>query len=328
MTSKQKKPEQSKLTKENLINLYTTMVRVRRVEETLCDVFTAGEIPGFLHVCIGQEATPAAVCTQLTPDDYIATTHRGHGHAIAKGIELKTFMAELFGKKNGFCMGRSGSMHVADKNLGIIGANGIVGAGLPVAAGAALAAQYKDPGRVSVAFFGDGATEQGTFHETLNMAAIWKLPVIFACENNGWAQFTPESTHMSIRDIAIRAQSYGIPAEIVDNDVLEVHGAAKTAIDRARKGDGPTLIEVKCHRWQGHYVGDPQKYRDPKDVDSATSKDCLLKFEDQLLKDKVLTKAKADEILKKINSEVEEAVEYARSSPAPDPSELMEGLYV
>ncbi len=328
MTAKQKKSPGQNFNKEALLKLYTTMLRIRRAEEILMEVFSAGEIPGFLHVCIGQEAVPAAVCTQLQADDYIATTHRGHGHAIGKGIEMKTFMAELFGRKNGFCLGRSGSMHVADKNLGIIGANGIVGAGLPIAVGAALAARNKYPGRISVAFFGDGATEQGTFHESLNMASIWKLPVIFVCENNHWAQFTPDNIHMSITDVADRAKSYGIPSAIVQNDVLEVYKAAEEAIDKARKGKGPTLLEVKCNRWHGHYVGDPQKYRDKDDVKKAMGEDCLKNFELYLIEKNILDKSKIDKILIKLNSEINEAVEFARSSPVPEPSELMDGLYV
>ena len=326
MTSKQKKSKE--LSKKTQIELYTSMLKVRRVEETLTEVFTAGEVPGFLHVCLGQEATPAAVCTQLNDDDYIATTHRGHGHAVAKGIDLKLFMAEIYGRKNGFCKGRSGSMHVADNQLGIIGANGIVGAGMPIAAGAALAAKQKYPGRVSVAFFGDGATEQGYFHETLNMAALWKLPLIFMCENNKWAQFTPSTTHMAIDDVAKRAEGYNIPSEIVDNYVLDVYGAVERAIDRARKGEGPTLIEVKCHRWYGHFVGDAQPYRDKGDVSDAQAKDSLVKYEKYLEKEGILDRAGMDKILAEINAEVEEAVEFARSSDNPDPSELMEGLYV
>ncbi len=328
MTPQQKKSAIQKIGKENLLKLYTTMLKIRCVEETLTEVFSAGEIPGFLHVCIGQEASPAAVCSHLNDDDYIATTHRGHGHALGKGIDLKIFMAEIFGRKNGFCKGRSGSMHVADKNLGIIGANGIVGAGLPIAAGAALAARNKYPGRVSVAFFGDGATEQGTFHETLNMASIWKLPVIFCCENNRWAQFTPETGHMSIRDVAERAKSYDIHAEIVNNDVVEIYEAAGRAVERARKGKGPTLLEIKCNRWFGHYVGDPQKYRDKADIEKARDEDCLKNFESLLLKEKILDKKKNEGILYTLNTEIEEAVEFARTSPVPEPSELMEGLYV
>ena len=314
--------------KKDLIDLYTHMVKVRHVEETLMEVFSGGEIPGFLHVCVGQEAAPAAVCSLLTTDDYIGSTHRSHGHAVAKGIDLKLFMAELLGKKNGFCMGRSGSMHIADKNLGILGANGIVGGGIPIATGAAFAAKRKYPGRVAVAFFGDGATSQGNFHECLNMAAVWKLPIIFVCENNGWAEFSPQDVHMTIKDIAKRAAGYDIPGVVVSNEVLEIQEAADKAIKLARKGGGPTFIEVKCNRWHGHFVGDPQKYRGKEAVSEAMKDDCLKRFEAELLKQKALDKETVAKIDEQIRKEVTEAVEFARNSSVPDPSELAQGLYV
>lgn len=327
MAPKQRKPLKSLLDQETLVRLYTTMLRIRQVEETLMRVFTAGEIPGFLHVCIGQEASPAAVCSQLDRGDYVGTTHRGHGHALAKGIDLKLFMAELFGKKNGFCMGRSGSMHVADRSLGLLGANGIVGGGIPIATGAALAAKYKKTGQISACFFGEGSTAQGTFHECLNMASLWKLPIVYVCENNRWAEFTPQSVHMPIEDVAQRAASYRLPSRIVSNDVLEIHDAADEAIRRAREGEGPTLLEVKCHRWHGHFVGDAQKYRAQEDVNEAMADDCLLRFRQELLDRNVLDDAAVGEIEAQIQQEVDEALDFARSSPAPEPSELMDGLY-
>jgi pyruvate dehydrogenase E1 component alpha subunit len=315
-------------TPKDPIELYTTMFRIRRVEETLMEIFSAGEIPGFLHVCIGQEAAPAAVCSLLTNEDYIGATHRGHGHAIAKGIDLKLFLAELLGKKNGFCMGRSGSMHLADKSLGILGANGIVGGGIPIATGAAFAAQYKHPGRVAVCFFGDGAADQGTFHESLNMASLWKLPIIYVCENNGWAEFSPQKVHMSVEDIAVRAASFGMPSQAVGNDAPEIQAAAIPAVNRAREGKGPTLLEVKSNRWHGHYVGDAQKYRGKQAVEEAMTEDCLKKYEEYLIRRKILTKESAKEIAVTVNEEIAGAVEFARNSPAPSASELAEGLYV
>ena len=303
------------------------MVQIRRVEETLMTIFSSGEIPGFLHVCIGQEAAAAAVCGQLEPEDYIGTTHRGHGHALAKGIDLKLFMAELFGKKNGFCLGRSGSMHLADRSLGILGANGIVGGGIPITTGAALAAQYKYPGRVAVCFFGDGATGEGSFHESLNMAALRKLPVVYVCENNGWAEFTPQYVHMTVNDVAERAASYGIPATVVPNEVMQIYDAASTAIKRARDGEGPFLLEVKCNRWHGHFVGDAQKYRGQVAVEEAMADDCLQRFEDQLFRTKRLDRDQAAEIDRTVREEIAEAVNYARNSPAPEIADLMEGLY-
>jgi len=328
MAADKKKSKKEKMSKESLQELYTTMVRIRRVEETLMDIFSSGEIPGFLHVCIGQEAAAAAVCSLLEADDYMGTTHRGHGHAIAKGIGLNRFMAELLGRKNGFCMGRSGSMHLADKDKGILGANGIVGGGIPIATGAAWAAQYKYPGRVSVCFFGDGATSQGTFHECLNMAALWKLPVIYVCENNGWAEFSPTKVHMPIEDIANKAAAYNIPAETVDNNVINILEAAYNAVNRARQGEGPTLLEVKCNRWHGHFIGDAQKYRGKEAVQEAMKEDCLKQFEDDLLKQKVLNKKSISAIEQQIRDEISAAVDFARNSPVPDISELAEGLYV
>ncbi len=320
--------KKSKLDKPVLLDLYTRMVRVRKTEETLMEVFSAGDIPGFLHVCIGQEATPAAVCSVLNDDDYIGTTHRGHGHVVAKGTDLKKFMAEIFGKKDGFCMGRSGSMHLADKSLGILGANGIVGHGIPIATGAAFAAKYQKSGKVAIAFFGDGATGQGVFHECLNMAAIWKLPIVFVCENNQWAQFTSQNLYMVNTDIAPRGDVFGMSSVMVKNDVLEIRDAAEKAIKQAREGGGPTLLEVKCIRFHGHYVGDPQKYRGKEAVQEAMKEDNLKEFEKQLLDQKVLTKKEIEEINGATSKELAEAVEFARNSELPTAEELAEGLYV
>jgi len=292
------------------------------------EVFAAGEIPGFIHACIGQEATPVAVCSHLQPSDYMSTTHRGHGHALAKGVDLKLFMAELFGKKNGLCRGRSGSMHLADRTLGILGANGIVGGGIPIATGAAYASQFKKTGQVTVCFFGDGATGEGTFHESLNIASLRKLPIVYACENNGWAQFTSRSVHMRVNHVADRAAAYSIPGVTVPNDFFKIYEEAGKAVDRARKGGGPTLLEVKSTRWHGHFVGDAQKYRPAEDVEAAMSNDCIMDFEKRLLQDGTLGEQDIKEIKRKIEKEIEEAVAFARESPFPDASELMEDIYV
>jgi len=313
---------------DQLIGFYTRMLRIRMVEQAVSDVFSKGEIPGFIHVCIGQEATPVAVCSQLNDSDYVATTHRGHGHALGKGIDLKLFMAELYGKSNGFCRGRSGSMHVADSKLGILGANGIVGGGIPLAVGAAFAAQYKKTGQVAVSFFGEGATDEGAFHESVNISAVKKLPIVFVCENNGWSQFTPQSVHMPIKEIAKRAASYDIPGVSAPNDFPKIYEAAGKAIERARSGEGPTILEVIGKRWYGHYVGDQQKYRPAEDVEAARNLDCVLNFEKRLLKDKVIKKQGLKEIEESIAAEIEEALEFARQSPMPEPSELMTDLYV
>lgn len=328
MASTKQKSKHPALSKTTQIEFYRTMLKIRRVEETLMEIFASGEIPGFLHVCIGQEATPVAVCALLESRDYMGSTHRSHGHALAKGIDLKRFMAELLGRQNGFCLGRSGSMHVADKNLGILGANGIVGGGIPIATGAGFAAKRKHPGRVSVAFFGDGATGQGTFHESLNMAAVWKLPVVYVCENNGWAEFSPTQVHMAIENIADRAKAYNMPGVIVSNDFMEIYEASKTAVERARKGDGPTLIEVKCNRWHGHFVGDPQKYRGKEAVDEAMGIDCIKRYEEFLGKAGVLNENLIAEIEDELKREIAEAVDFARKSPEPSPEALDEALYV
>ena len=313
--------------KKQLIDFYSQMARIRMVEEKLMEVFSGGEIPGFLHVCIGQEATPVAVCSHLTESDYMATTHRGHGHALAKGIDLRRFMAELFGRRSGPCRGRSGSMHLADAGRGIIGANGIVGGGIPIAVGAAFAAKLKKSGQVTVCFFGEGATGEGTFHESLNLAALMRLPIVFVCENNRWAEFTPQAMHMPIRNVADRAAAYDIPGKTLANNFLAIHEAAAEMVARAREGLGPSLLEVQSARWHGHYVGDAQKYRPPEDIEAAKAADCIADFEKKLFTKKLLEPKTVQRIRKTIQAEIAAAVEFARESPRPEPSELMEELW-
>jgi TPP-dependent pyruvate/acetoin dehydrogenase alpha subunit len=313
--------------KKKLIQFYEKMVTIRRVEEKLMEVFANGEIPGFIHVCIGQEATPVAVCSHLKDTDYVSATHRGHGHALAKGINLRLFMAELFGKKNGFCRGRSGSMHLADRNLGILGANGIVAGGIPIATGAAFASQYKKTGQVTVCFFGEGASDEGTFHESLNIASLRKLPIVYVCENNGWAQFTPQAIRLPVNNVADRAAGYNISGVVVSNDFFKIYEEAGKAVERARKGKGPTLLEVKSTRWYGHFVGDAQNYRSEKDTKEARKEDCIRNFENKLIEDKILQKQDVERIDKRIHEEIEEAINFARESPFPDDSELMKDLY-
>jgi TPP-dependent pyruvate/acetoin dehydrogenase alpha subunit len=317
----------TKPSKKELILFYTQMIRIRKMEEKLMEVFANGEIPGFIHVCIGQEATPVAVCSHLNDSDYMANTHRGHGHALAKGIKPDMFMAELFGRSNGPCRGRAGSMHLADMNLGILGANGIVGGGIPIANGAAFASMYNKTDQVTICFFGEGATDEGTFHEALNLASVMKLPIVFVCENNGWAEFTPQSVHMTIKDVSKRAASYKIPAKTVSNEFFEIYDAAAAFIKRARQGEGPSLLEVQSSRWHGHYVGDAQKYRAKKEIDTAMKFDCIANFEKYLYKNKILYKAANQKILADIDLEIDDAVEFARTSPLPEASELMEELW-
>ena len=246
------------LTKGKIVDMYRTMKLIRDFEANASRLFAEGKIPGFVHLYIGEEAIATGVCAGLNDDDYITSTHRGHGHIIAKGGDIKYMMAELYGKATGYCKGKGGSMHIADANKGILGANGIVGAGHNIAVGAGLSAKYRGTDQVCVCFFGDGSTNQGTFHEAMNLASIWKLPVIFVCENNLYGISMHQSKHQAIQDVADRAVAYNVPGVIVDgNDVFAVYEAATEAVVRARAGQGPTLIECKTYRHQGHFEGDP-----------------------------------------------------------------------
>jgi acetoin:2,6-dichlorophenolindophenol oxidoreductase subunit alpha len=314
--------------KEELLRLLYLMLKVRRVEECLLDIFAQGKIPGFIHVGIGQEAVAAGVCSCLRADDSIFTTHRGHGQALAKGIELNRFMAEIYGRKDGFCKGKAGSMHVASREAGVAGSNGIVGAGLPISLGTAFASTYRGGDQVTVCFFGDGATNEGTFHESLNLAALWNLPVIFCCENNGWAQFTSQKVYMKLENISKRAESYGMVGVTVDgDDVLKVRKEAEKAIARARKGEGPTLLECKTHRWYGHYAGDQQKYRQAAEIQEARQFDPITKFQDFLLEANHINREYLDTLEAKIKSEIEESLAYAENSPVAGAEELFNDVY-
>lgn len=316
------------LKKEQLLDMYKKMVTIRAFESKAVELFAAGQIPGFVHLYLGEEAIATGVCASLENKDFIASTHRGHGHLIAKGGDIKLMMAELFGRTTGYCKGKGGSMHIADVDLGILGANGIVGAGMPIATGAAFACKYKDSDAVAVAFFGDGASDRATFHESLNLASTWKLPIVFLCENNGWAISNAQETHQNITDISDRASGYGIPGVSVDgNDVIAVFEAAGAAIDRARKGDGPTLVECKSWRWRGHFEGDPGAYKDPKDQEEWLAKDPIPRLEKNLLKLKYATQAELDDIKAAAEAEIEAAIKFAQESPQPDPQELLTDVY-
>jgi len=315
--------------KDDLLRMYSLMLKIRRVEERLLEIFAQGKIPGFIHVSIGQEAVPVGVCSVLRPDDYISNTHRGHGQALAKGADLKKFMAELFGRRDGYCRGKAGSMHVACKELGIIGSNGVVGGGIPISLGTAFASQYLGNDRVTVCFFGDGATNEGTFHESLNLAAVWNLPIVFCCENNGWAEFTPQKIHTKLEDLSRRAEAYGMPGVTVDgDDALKVRESAEKAVDRARKGEGPTLLECKTHRWYGHFAGDSQKYRDPKEIEEVRKFDPLLRFQNLLLEMKHLTPEQVKKMEDQLRAEIDEAVAFAESSPVPGKDDVLQDVYV
>ena len=310
------------------VDLFRTMLRIRLFEEKVGDLFTADRLHGAVHLCLGQEAVAAGACAALRPDDYITSTHRGHGHCIAKGGRLDLMMAELFGKATGYCKGKGGSMHIADLDVGILGANGIVGGGIPIAVGAALACKTLENGRLVLCFFSDGASNQGSFHEAANLAAVLRLPVIFLCENNQWAVSTPVSRAMAIENVAERAGAYGMPGSIADgNDPLDMLRAVSAAAERARAADGPSLVEAKTYRWEGHYRGDPQVYRTREEVDLwRKTRDPVAVFQARLEAEGLLETGQAQAILQAISAELEAAVRFAETSPDPAPEELYADL--
>ena len=316
------------LSKKKLVHMFETMYRIRLFEQKTQDFFAAGEIPGFVHLYLGEEAVATGACAALTDKDTITSTHRGHGHLLAKGGDLKLMMAEIFGKQTGYCKGKGGSMHIADMDLGILGANGIVGGGGPLAAGAAVAAKYKKTDDVTVCFFGDGASNQGTTQEALNLASAWKLPLVFINENNGYGISCPQSKSMAIVDIADRAAAYDMPGVVVDgNDVLAVHEAVTEAVKRARRGEGPSLVECKTYRWRGHFEGDACTYRCDEELKEWMAKDPIPRFEAKLIESNTLTQAELDEIKARIEKDIEDAVVFAKESPMPSESALMEDVY-
>ena len=319
-----------KYSKKLLTELYGKMVTIRLFEQTVESHFLAGEIPGFVHLYIGEEAIAAGIMANLTNRDYIESTHRGHGHTIAKGADLKRMMAEIFGKATGYCKGKGGSMHIADFSIGMLGANGIVGGGYTLAVGAGLATKLSGEDKVSVVFFGDGASNRGTFHEALNMAAIWQLPVLFVCEMNQWASTTPYRTTTSVENIADRCQGYSIPGYVVDgNDVLAVYEAAKDIVADIRAGKGPALLECKTYRIKGHFVGDPEKYRTKEEVQHEfETNNPITRFEEKVLKAGALTQADLDAVYKQAEQEIAEALKFAKESPEPAPEAIYEDLYV
>ncbi len=314
--------------KEEMISMLEKMIRIRKFEERVVDLFAKGKIPGFVHSYIGEEAVAVGACSVLKDNDFITSTHRGHGHLIAKGGNLNYMMAELYGKKTGYCKGKGGSMHIADLDLGILGANGIVGAGLPIAIGSGLSIKVRGTDQVTVCFFGDGASNRGTFHESLNVASIWKLPVVFMNENNHYAISFSQKKSMAIPNISDRATAYGIPGLTVDgNDVIAVYEAVKEAVKRARNGEGPTLIEAKTYRYRGHFEGDPTTYRSREEVEDWKKKDPINVFEDKLLARDFITKKEIEDIEKEVVDEVEETVKFAEESPYPNPEETLEDVY-
>jgi pyruvate dehydrogenase E1 component alpha subunit len=315
--------------REKLVWMYRKMVEIRTFESKVTELFAAGKIPGFVHLYIGEEAVAVGACANLKDSDFITSTHRGHGHCIAKGGKMDLMMAELFAKETGYCKGKGGSMHIADVEIGILGANGIVGGGLGIAPGAGLSAKMRGTDQVTVCFFGDGASNQTTFHEGINMASAWKLPVIFICENNQYGISLHQSKHQNITDVADRAAAYGIPGVVVDgNDVMAVYEAVGEAVKRARAGEGPTLIECKTYRWRGHFEGDPQVYRTQEEIKEWQAKDPIPRFEALLADMGVMTAEEAEAIRKEVAAEVEAAIEFAEKSPEPAPEAALEDLYV
>jgi pyruvate dehydrogenase E1 component alpha subunit len=320
------------LTPDRLLGAYRTMRTIRAFEQTLNELSQAGRVPGFLHLYAGQEAVAVAagVCAHLGAPDYVASTHRGHGHAIAKGVDVKAMMAEIFGKAAGVCKGKGGSMHIADFAHGMLGANGIVGGGIPLACGAALSAKVRKTGGVAVSFFGDGATNEGSFHEALNLAAIYRLPALFVVENNGYGEATPVEYHVAVRDLAVRAEAYGIPGAVADGmDFFDVLAKAGAAIVRARGGDGPTLLECKTYRYFGHYVGDPLTYRTKEESERVrTTRDPIEAFEARVVSERRLQTADLRRVDDEVTAAISAAVRFAEESPLPDPAELTTDVYV
>lgn len=307
-----------------------TMVRIRAFEMKLAELFKRGRLPGFVHLCVGQEATAAGTCAELGAQDRVATTHRGHGHIIAKGAKPDRMMAEILGRQDGYCRGMGGSMHMMDFDLGILGANGIVAAGIPLATGAGLTDQLLGTGNVNVVFFGDGASNSGVFFESMNLAAIWKLPTIYICENNHYTEWM-RAEDITAGRIADRATPMGIPSERVDgNDVVAVRGAVRTAVARARAGDGPTLIEMDTYRWMAHNEGEEVfsgKYRPKEEQDAWRQRDPIARYKAELLDAGVVSQGDLDAIDARAAEEVAAAVEFAEASPLPAPARAYDNLF-
>ncbi len=320
--------DKTKMSSNKFIEMYTTMVRIRQFEDRVYLLFLEGEMPGTIHLYQGQEAVAAGVCANLRREDLITSTHRPHGHAIAKGVSLRSLMAELFAKKTGCCEAKGGSMHMGDMDVGMLPAIAIVGGGIPVATGLALASKMMSLGRVAVSFFGDGASNEGAFHEAVNMGAIWNLPVVYVCENNLYGASTHQSKVMKIKNVAERASSYGIPGKIADgNDLFSVYQGAKEAISRAREGKGPTLLECKTYRRGGHSRSDACRYRGKEEEKVWLAKDPIPQAKKKLIQMGVLTEEKAKNIEENIEKEIEDAIEYARKSPSPEPEDTLKNVF-
>jgi pyruvate dehydrogenase E1 component alpha subunit len=316
------------LPKELFADMFQKMLEIRFFEEKVFELYGQNLVPGTIHLYAGEEAVAVGVCSGLRRDDLITSTHRGHGHCIAKGADMKRIMAEILGKETGYCKGKGGSMHIADFNVGMLGATAVVGAGLPIAVGAGLTIKLGKKDRVVACFFGEGASNQGTFHESLNLASAWSLPVVFVCENNLYAMGTRQSRVMKLRNVADRAVAYGMPGEVVEgNDVLDVYHATCRAVHRARNGEGPTLIECKTYRHKGHSRVDSAKYRAKEEVQEWLARDPVKKLKERMLQDNALSVEEIENIEKRALAEVEQAARFALDSRFPAPEEALEDVY-
>lgn len=316
------------VSEEKLKDLYKQMWDIRFFEEKVDEFFAKGMIHGTTHLCVGQEASAVGSCAVLKEQDKITSTHRGHGHCIAKGAEVNRMMAELFGRTTGYCKGKGGSMHIADVEKGNLGANGIVGGGIPLAVGSALTAHMKKLDYVTVCYFGDGATNEGSFHEALNLASVWNLPVVFICENNQYGMSGPIVDMVNVEDISIRAKSYGIPGVTIDgNDMVDMMNTTHEAVERARSGNGPTLIEAKTYRWKGHSKSDARLYRSRDEEKEWKEKDPIKRFKEVLIAAKVFTEEDAESIKQASKLEIEKSVEFAEASPMPTSDDLLTDVF-
>ncbi len=316
-----------KIEPTKLKTMYRQMLTIRQFEEGVWDVYTRGLMPGLAHLCIGQEAVAVGACSALRPEDYIISNHRGHGHCIAKGADINRMMPEILGKETGYCRGKGGTMHISDLAHHNLGATGIVGGGIGLAVGVGLTIKLQGSEEVCVSFFGDGAANQGIFHESMNLASIWKLPVIFLCENNQYGEYT-STMKVTAGNIADRAAAFCIPGTVVDGmDVLAVYDAVAQAAARTRSGQGPAVIEAKTYRYQGHRVGDPGKYRSPEEVELWKSRDAIAKFEQELKDEGILKDSEIATVRAQVEQEVLDAIEYAKSSPLPTVDQVYQDIY-
>ena len=330
LSARSGKGENLKISNDEKIALLKKMILIRLFEEKTESLFYEKLIPGFVHLSIGQEASTVGSCASLRPDDYIISTHRGHAHILAKGAEPKYMFAECCGRTTGYCKGKGGSMHIADFSKGILGANGVVGGGFPIMVGAGLSIKLRKTDQVGMVFFGDGASNRGTFHEAVNMAAVFKLPIVYVCENNRWAATSPAEKMVAGGSIANRANAYGIPGYTVDgSNVLDVLDAVTEAIERARSGKGPTIVETETYRYKGHYEGDRQKYRTQDEIHNyRITRDPIDRFETVLIDEGVLTKESAEAIWEETKVFIEESAQFGLDSPFPEPEDALKDLFV